>query len=77
MPRVELLGQIRLWIDRRSDAQLEALADDLRESVPEVCDPRYNAVVARVRDMLGGQEDAEGIVRLLREKRCLKEFLGR
>lgn len=77
MPRHELLGQIRLWIGRMTNAQLEALAADIEETVPEVCDGRYDAVVARVRDMLGGQEDAEGLVRLLRERRVLREFLGR
>lgn len=77
MPRHELLVQVCRWVGRLNDAQLEALAADLRESVPEVCDQRYDSVVARVRDILAGQEDAEGVVRLLRAKGCLREVLRR
>jgi hypothetical protein len=77
MPRPELLAKLRLWIGRMSEAQLAALADDLKENMPEVADLRYDGLVAMVRDLLAGQEDAEGLVRVLREKGCLKVFLGR
>lgn len=77
MQRHELLAQVRLWIGRMTEAQFEALAADLRESVPEVCDERYDTVVARVRVLPGGEEDAEEPVRVLRENGRLKAFLGR
>lgn len=75
MPRHELLAKVRRWIGRMSDAQLEALAADLKENMPEVCDPRYDSVVGRVWNLLAGQEDTEGLVRLLRERGVLKAFL--
>jgi hypothetical protein len=75
MPRHELLAKIRRWVGRLSDAQLAALEADIKESVPGICDPRYDAVVDRVRGMLGGDENAEGVVRLLREKGCMKNVL--
>jgi hypothetical protein len=77
MPRHELLARLHRWLCRMSDAQLLALEADLMEGVPEVADPRYDAVVAKVRGLLGRQEDAEGLVRLLRERKCLGVFLRR
>src|SRR5689334_18274931 len=58
MPRNEMFSRQHYWIGRMSDEQLHALEADLKESVPEVCDPRYDAIVGRMRVLLGGQEDA-------------------
>ena len=74
MPRAELLARVRRWLARMSDAQLVALAADIEETMPEVADPRYDAVVAKVKHVLEGQEDAEGLVRVLRAKGCLREL---
>ena len=75
MLRRDLLAMLHRWLVRMSDEQLGVLAADIKETMPEVCDPRLDVVVGRVREMLGGQEDAEGVVRVLRERGVLKVFL--